>query len=394
MLAGALVSGRRCWRALALRGDGPAPGVPLVPTPPRRVGRRAPIPDPFAYDPDDEDALVAPRRRRHEPRPLRALARRRDADRGAGRALAPAGRGGRARARGVAPDMLEGARLPRERRPRGRDGGRHRGRRRAHADPRRDGPEPARHARRRRAQRAARRAGSPARYAAGRATTSSALRAPAPRRSTSASTRPKALAGTARYLTIAKRELGPRGPRVRLVPHGDRQPPGRAARLRGERAPSYAPALLRLDAGPATPTCSASSRAFGDDSSNYLWKLYAAREIMRLYRERPGRAARGSRRCRRRKNSAEEVLHPPDDDAALRARPPRSRRRGTTATIRAFPDEPALTGLRARPRAWASWPSGSAPPPGALPRAAARGARDGALHRRRRCASTRAATRR
>ena len=43
---------------LALRGDAPAPGVPVVPTPPGEQDGGRPIPDPFAYDPDDEDELV------------------------------------------------------------------------------------------------------------------------------------------------------------------------------------------------------------------------------------------------------------------------------------------------------------------------------------------------
>src|ERR687894_2025262 len=43
---------------LALRGDGPAPGVATVPTPPGEQDGGTPIPDPFAYDPDDEDELV------------------------------------------------------------------------------------------------------------------------------------------------------------------------------------------------------------------------------------------------------------------------------------------------------------------------------------------------
>src|SRR5690349_20597909 len=56
MLAGALIV-VALLTALAFRGDGPKPGVPLVPTPPGDQGTQ-PIPDPFAYDPDDEDQLV------------------------------------------------------------------------------------------------------------------------------------------------------------------------------------------------------------------------------------------------------------------------------------------------------------------------------------------------
>ncbi len=47
----------------------------------------------------------------------------------------------------------------------------------------------------------------------------------------------------------------------------------------------------------------------GDDSKNYYWKVLAAREIMRLYREDPAELARLAE-LHVAKNSAEEVLHP------------------------------------------------------------------------------------
>ena len=50
----------------------------------------------------------------------------------------------------------------------------------------------------------------------------------------------------------------------------------------------------------------------GDDSSTYLWRVTAAKDIMRRYREDP--QALGERAIlMNRKNSAEEVLHPEDD---------------------------------------------------------------------------------
>jgi hypothetical protein len=49
--------------------------------------------------------------------------------------------------------------------------------------------------------------------------------------------------------------------------------------------------------------------ALGDDSATYLWRLYAAREIMRLYRQAPADLAR-LQALHGRKASAEEVLHP------------------------------------------------------------------------------------
>jgi hypothetical protein len=49
--------------------------------------------------------------------------------------------------------------------------------------------------------------------------------------------------------------------------------------------------------------------ALGDDSSTYLWRVKAAQEIMRLYREDPDELARLTD-LHTRKASAEEVLHP------------------------------------------------------------------------------------
>ena len=56
-LAGVLVV-LAVFAGTTLRGDGPAPGVPLVPTPSGGGSEGAPVPDPFAYAPDREDALV------------------------------------------------------------------------------------------------------------------------------------------------------------------------------------------------------------------------------------------------------------------------------------------------------------------------------------------------
>jgi hypothetical protein len=51
---------------------------------------------------------------------------------------------------------------------------------------------------------------------------------------------------------------------------------------------------------------------FGDDSATYLWRVYAAREIMRLYREDQDELRRLAR-LQTAKASAEEVLHPPSE---------------------------------------------------------------------------------
>jgi transglycosylase-like protein with SLT domain len=95
--------------------------------------------------------------------------------------------------------------------------------------------------------------------------------------------------------------------------------------------------------------------SLGDDSSTYLWRVLAARRIMRLYREDPG-ALRRQARLQGDKASAEEVLHPADRtesfatpaavaearaSGALRVLDPRALRR---AGIRVDPAMGALAG--------------------------------------------------
>jgi soluble lytic murein transglycosylase-like protein len=121
---------------------------------------------------------------------------------------------------------------------------------------------------------------------------------------------PKALAATARYLTIAKQELG----RTDLAVVSYHMGIGNvqsALRDYGEDDISYA--RLYFD---STPTNHAAAyrrlAALGDDSATYLWRVMAAREIMRLYRSDPDQLDRVSA-LQTAKNSAEEVLHPGDE---------------------------------------------------------------------------------
>ena len=62
------------------------------------------------------------------------------------------------------------------------------------------------------------------------------------------------------------------------------------------RAPSARPSVLRPRCTPTRRRCAARryarSARFGDDSSTYLWRVLAAREIMRLYRADPEELAR------------------------------------------------------------------------------------------------------
>jgi hypothetical protein len=76
----------------------------------------------------------------------------------------------------------------------------------------------------------------------------------------------------------------------------------------GEEDPSYAQVFF--DATPSRhPKTYRLLTSLGDDSKTYLWRVYASREAMRLYREDPGELRRLSR-LQAAKASSEEVLHP------------------------------------------------------------------------------------
>ena len=170
--------------AIARFGDDAPSGVATVAPPPG--GESEGLPDPFAWDPDraDEFTRRAATGSSHLLYRLSPGGVLESAERTA--RWRPADRGGRAR-RGRRPRHARGPRVPGERRPRRRgDARRDRGRRRADADPRRDGQQPARHEGRH--ERPAR--ASPARSHARAATGSSACASSA-RRPTSASTAPR-----------------------------------------------------------------------------------------------------------------------------------------------------------------------------------------------------------
>jgi hypothetical protein len=323
---------------VALRGDGPRPGVSYVPTPPGGDSGGAPVPDPFAYDPDDEDGLV----RRAAAGTSHVLYAR-----SPGGATATAERvthwrpqvEAAARSAAVDPDLLEGLVFLESA---GREDAMAGGIEGAvgltqilgetgrnllgmHVDLERSARLT------RRIDRALRR---------GRLLRVQELRRE--RRKADERFDPaKALEGSARYLTIAKREL--RRDDLAFVSYhmgiGNLQG---VLRAYGGGSPSYAQVYFD-----STPTRHSAVQqrlaAFGDDSSNYLWKLYAAREIMRLYREDRPQLER-LEELQTAKNSAEEVLHP------LESTP----RFGTPAVlaaawedgdVRALPNDPVRTGL-------------------------------------------------
>ncbi len=84
--------------------------------------------------------------------------------------------------------------------------------------------------------------------------------------------------------------------------------------------------------------------SFGDDSSNYWWKLGAAKEIMRLSRDDAGELAR-LEAAQMAKNSAEEVLHPPGSTPRFTT-PAKLKEAWADEQIVAFPQQERVTGLR------------------------------------------------
>jgi Transglycosylase SLT domain len=120
----------------------------------------------------------------------------------------------------------------------------------------------------------------------------------------------KALAGAVRYLKLARERFGREDLAVVsyhmgmgnlenvLAAYGDDQ--AGWARVYFDATPRNHPRAYGLLSG------------FGDDSASYLWRVYAAREIMRLYRTDPAELRRRAT-LQTAKASAEEVLHPPSE---------------------------------------------------------------------------------
>lgn len=156
----------------------------------------------------------------------------------------------------------------------------------------------------------------------------------------------KSLAATARYLTIARKALH----RDDLAVESYHMGIGNlqtALRLSGDDDISYA----RLYFG-STPLKHAAAydklASLGDDSATYLWRIAAAREIMRLYRADPARLDRISV-LQNDKSSAEEVLHPADSTQRF-ATPDQLRAVYRAGTIVALaPAKLAKDGLRIDP---------------------------------------------
>ncbi len=119
-----------------------------------------------------------------------------------------------------------------------------------------------------------------------------------------------ALQGAGRYLAIAEDHFGSQELAV-VSYHMGMGNLENVLEAYGEDDVSWA--QVYFDATPADhPETYELLSGFGDDSATYLWRVYAAREIMRLYREDQDELRRLAR-LQTAKASAEEVLHPPSE---------------------------------------------------------------------------------
>jgi hypothetical protein len=154
-----------------------------------------------------------------------------------------------------------------------------------------------------------------------------------------------ALDGMGRYLAIARERFGREDLAVVSYHMGIGNLES-VLETYGEDDVSWA--RVYFDATPRDhPRTYALLAGFGDDSATYLWRVQAARQIMRLYREDRYELRRLDR-LQSAKASAEEVLHPlvrtklfqdPDD----------LERAYADGELRPFPNRPARLGLRRDP---------------------------------------------
>ena len=160
----------------------------------------------------------------------------------------------------------------------------------------------------------------------------------------------KALAATGRYLKMAETKFG--SEELAFVSYhmgmGNLEGVLRAY-AGGDPPESLRYAQVYFDSTPLRHNAAyAKLFALGDDSSNYLWKLRAARDVMHAYRTDPqGLAA--TERLQTAKNSAEEVLHPSNTLTPFTT-PGALQDAWDAGDIVALPVDTASTGLRVDPR--------------------------------------------
>ena len=155
----------------------------------------------------------------------------------------------------------------------------------------------------------------------------------------------KSLQATGRYLAFARGRLG--RPDLAVASYhmgvGNLQSVIADFAADGGAAPrSYAEVYFGSTPS-ARPTAYRRLTRLGDDSSTYLWRVLAAREIMRAYRQDRAGLERLSD-LHGAKASSEEVLHPPDSTESFDD-PEALEEAYREGRIRAFPNAPRRLGL-------------------------------------------------
>jgi hypothetical protein len=155
----------------------------------------------------------------------------------------------------------------------------------------------------------------------------------------------RSLAGTARYLKLARERFG----REDLAVVSYHMGMGNLEQVMGaygQDNPSYT--QLYFDITPKRhPRAYRLLAGLGDDSATYWWRVLAAREIMRLYRSDPAELRRLDR-LQTAKASGEEVLHPRSRTRVF-ADPEALEQAYTAGDLRPFPNRPRSLGLRRDP---------------------------------------------
>jgi hypothetical protein len=159
----------------------------------------------------------------------------------------------------------------------------------------------------------------------------------------------KAIAGAVRYLTIARKAFG-RGDLAVTSYHmgiGNLQTVLRDyAGGASTRGLSYA--RVYFDSSPLRHRAAWNLLSrFGDDSSNYYWKVLAAEQIMRLHRTKPARLERLSA-LQNARASAEEVLHPEGSTEKF-AGPSTIAAAAAAGRLVTLPNDPQRYGFRVDP---------------------------------------------
>jgi Transglycosylase SLT domain len=159
----------------------------------------------------------------------------------------------------------------------------------------------------------------------------------------------KAIAGTVRYLTIAKRNLS----RDDLAVTSYHMGIGNLQNVLrdysgGSDTKQLSYVRVYFDSTPLRHRAAYSLLSrFGDDSSNYYWKVLAAEQIMRLYRTNMPQLERLSR-LQNARASAEEVLHPEGSTTEF-ADPAAIASAVAARRLVGVPNDPARYGFRLDP---------------------------------------------